>query len=51
MLKLYKKDSQASVYTLGISWTLYCLAKHPIHQEKCRQEIQSVLNGRSGLEW
>ena len=40
-----------TIRTLGISWTLYCLAKHPIHQEKCRQEIQSVLNGRNGFEW
>ena len=35
----------------GISWTLYCLAKYPVHQEKCRKEIQSVLNGRDTLEW
>jgi len=35
----------------GISWTLYCLAKYPFHQEKCREEIQSVLNGRDTFEW
>ncbi|XP_065920518.1 cytochrome P450 4A4-like isoform X2 [Dysidea avara] len=35
----------------GISWTLYCLAKHPVHQEKCREEIQLVLNGRDTFEW
>ena len=45
-------DTQTLQHTLlGISWTLYCLAKHPIHQEKCRLEIQSVLNGRDGFEW
>eukprot|EP00058_Branchiostoma_floridae_P025593 XP_002611083.1 hypothetical protein BRAFLDRAFT_205999 [Branchiostoma floridae] len=31
----------------GLSWTLYNLAKHPEHQERCRQEARSVLQGRS----
>ncbi|KAL5509312.1 hypothetical protein EMCRGX_G004654 [Ephydatia muelleri] len=35
----------------GICWTLYLLAKHPEHQEKCRDEIRSVLDGRSHLEF
>ncbi|XP_065920516.1 cytochrome P450 4F4-like [Dysidea avara] len=35
----------------GISWTLYCLAKYPVHQEKCREEIWSILNGRDTFEW
>ncbi|XP_078575830.1 cytochrome P450 4F2-like [Branchiostoma floridae x Branchiostoma japonicum] len=31
----------------GLSWTLYNLARHPEHQERCRQEARSVLQGRS----
>lgn len=37
--------------TSGISWTLYCLAKHPEHQDKVRDEVRRVLNGRDQLEY
>ena len=37
--------------TSGMSWTLYCLAKHPEHQEKVRKEVRRVLNGRETLEY
>ncbi|XP_043942773.1 cytochrome P450 4B1-like [Protopterus annectens] len=35
----------------GISWILYCMAKYPIHQRKCREEILEVLAGRETVEW
>ncbi|CAI9620599.1 unnamed protein product [Staurois parvus] len=35
----------------GISWTLYCMATQPEHQNKCREEIRELLGGRNTLEW
>ncbi|KAM8929973.1 cytochrome P450 4B1-like [Pelodytes ibericus] len=35
----------------GISWILYCLAQHPEHQQRCREEIREILGGRDTIEW
>uniref|UniRef100_A0A8C5VY60 Cytochrome P450 family 4 subfamily F member 22 n=1 Tax=Microcebus murinus TaxID=30608 RepID=A0A8C5VY60_MICMU len=42
-------DSTAS----GLSWVLYNLARHPEHQERCRQEVRELLRGRdpAEIEW
>ena len=37
--------------TSGIAWTLYCLAQHPEHQDKIREEVREVLSGREGLQY
>ena len=37
--------------TSGISWTLYCLARYPEHQEKVREEVRNVLMGREWLDY
>ena len=37
--------------TSGMCWTLYCLAKHPEHQDKVREEVRNVLMGRDWLEY
>ena len=37
--------------TSGMCWTLYCLAKHPEHQDKVRKEVRSVLMDRNFLDY
>ncbi|XP_029371055.1 docosahexaenoic acid omega-hydroxylase CYP4F3-like isoform X2 [Echeneis naucrates] len=37
----------------AICWTLYNLARHPDYQEKCRQEVTDLMEGRDGqnIDW
>ena len=35
----------------GLCWTLYCLAKFPEHQDKCREEVNKVLGSRESVEF
>ncbi|XP_069340473.1 cytochrome P450 4F3-like [Eulemur rufifrons] len=37
----------------GLSWVLYHLARHPEHQERCRQEVRELLRDRepTEIEW
>ncbi|XP_061859452.1 cytochrome P450 4A5 [Colius striatus] len=35
----------------GISWLFYCLALHPEHQQRCREEIQGIMGDRDTVEW
>ncbi|XP_071373264.1 cytochrome P450 4B1-like [Centroberyx affinis] len=35
----------------GISFTLYCLACNPEHQQICRDEIIQTLDGKDTMEW
>ncbi|XP_039462493.1 cytochrome P450 4F3-like [Oreochromis aureus] len=37
----------------AICWTLYNLARHEDYQEKCRQEVMDLMEGRDGqeIEW
>ncbi|XP_071373257.1 cytochrome P450 4B1-like [Centroberyx affinis] len=35
----------------GISFTLYCLACNPEHQQICRDEIIQALDGKDTMEW
>ena len=35
----------------GITWALYNLARYPEHQEKCRAEVDSVLNEKEEMDW
>ncbi|OWK04804.1 hypothetical protein Celaphus_00002574 [Cervus elaphus hippelaphus] len=33
----------------GISWILYTLASHPVHQQRCQEEIQSLLEDGASI--
>ncbi|XP_013416433.1 cytochrome P450 4F22 [Lingula anatina] len=35
----------------GLSWTIYLLANHPEHQQKCQEEIDEVMQGRDEIQW
>ncbi|KAL0984727.1 hypothetical protein UPYG_G00145930 [Umbra pygmaea] len=35
----------------GISWTFYSLACNPEHQQICRDEVISALEGKDSMEW
>ena len=37
----------------GLSWTLYNLATYPEHQQKCREEVDALLEekGSEDMEW
>ncbi|XP_078527775.1 cytochrome P450 4B1-like [Lissotriton helveticus] len=35
----------------GISWILYCMAKYPEHQEKCRQELKDIIGDQGTVKW
>ena len=37
----------------GLSWTLYNLATHPEHQQKCREEVDALFDekGSEDMEW
>nr|XP_025848050.1 cytochrome P450 4A11-like [Vulpes vulpes] len=58
---LSDKDLRAEVDTFmfeghdttasGISWILYALATHREHQQRCREEIQSLLGDGASITW
>lgn len=35
----------------GLSWLLYIMAKHPEHQQKCREEVKEILGDREDIQW
>ena len=38
-------------HTPGIAWMLYNLAKYPEHQEKCREEVDTIFDQKGTIEW
>ena len=34
----------------AICWILYCLARHPEHQQRCRDEVDSILEQENDLQ-
>uniref|UniRef100_A0A673U7K9 Cytochrome P450 family 4 subfamily A member 11 n=1 Tax=Suricata suricatta TaxID=37032 RepID=A0A673U7K9_SURSU len=58
---LSDKDLRAEVDTFmfaghdttasSISWILYALATHPEHQQRCREEVQSLLGDGVSITW
>ncbi|XP_021567605.1 cytochrome P450 4A11-like isoform X2 [Carlito syrichta] len=59
--RLSDKDLRAEVDTFvfeghdttasGISWILYTLAVNPKHQQRCREEVQSLLGDEASITW
>jgi cytochrome P450 len=47
--KIVGHDTTAS----GIAWTLYSLAAHPEHQQRCQQEVDEILAHKENkdIEW
>ncbi|XP_040833744.1 cytochrome P450 4B1 isoform X1 [Ochotona curzoniae] len=37
--------------TSGISWFLYCMALHPEHQQRCREEVREILGDKKSFQW
>ena len=35
----------------SLCWILYLLAKHPEHQDKCRDEIDAIFKEKDEIEW
>ena len=60
-LRLYLRKNTMSVISpghdttaSGVSWILYTMAGHPEYQQRAREEIDDVLEGRGDnayLEW
>ena len=40
----YSTSNSLIIIIIGIAWTLYNLATHPEHQEKCRQEVDAIFS-------
>lgn len=60
-VKLSDADLRAEVDTFmfeghdttssGISWFLYCMARYPEHQDRCREEAREILGDRDSFQW